>query len=152
MLMAAFTSALQAYPQAVHRKTAWLSRFSLATCPHAEHRWLVYAGGTFSTLPGALSSIRATSMPQPLREISRFSPAFWATFLPGTSTVPLAERVMLLIFRSSTRITSNRRAMSVDVFSTQSLRRSFSRALSFATAALTRPRLPDPRLAFASLR
>jgi hypothetical protein len=41
MLMAAFTSALQATPQAVHRNTAWLSRESRSTCPHAEHRWLV---------------------------------------------------------------------------------------------------------------
>jgi hypothetical protein len=41
MLMAAFTSALQAYPQAVHRKTAWLSRDFLSTCPHALQRWLV---------------------------------------------------------------------------------------------------------------
>ena len=36
------------------------------------------------------------------------------TFRPGFSRVPLADRVMFLICRSSTLITSNRRAMSVD--------------------------------------
>jgi hypothetical protein len=41
MFLAAFTSALQAYPQAVHWKTAWLSRDFRSTCPQAEQRWLV---------------------------------------------------------------------------------------------------------------
>ena len=41
MFLAAFTSALQVYLQAVHRKTAWLSRDFPSTCPHAEQRWLV---------------------------------------------------------------------------------------------------------------
>jgi hypothetical protein len=41
MFLAALMSALQAYPQAVHRKTAWLSRDFPSTCPHAEQRWLV---------------------------------------------------------------------------------------------------------------
>ena len=53
MLMAAFTSAWPAKPQAVHRNTAWLSRESRSACPHAEHRWLVNAGSIFSTRPGA---------------------------------------------------------------------------------------------------
>ena len=48
---------------------------------------------------------------------------------PGSPRVPFADRVMFLICRSSTRITSNRRAMSVLAFSAQSLRRSVSRAL-----------------------
>ena len=43
---------------------------------------------------------------------------------------------MFLIFRSSTRITSKRRARSVEVFSAQSLRRSASRAFSRAIASL----------------
>src|SRR6202044_1310955 len=38
MLIAAFTSALQAKPQAVHRNTAWLSREPPSTRPPAEHR------------------------------------------------------------------------------------------------------------------
>jgi hypothetical protein len=88
--------------------------------------------------------------PTPPRE--RFRPAFWATFRPGASAVPFGERVMAPMSRSSTRITSNRRAMSVEVFSTQSLRRSVSRAFSRAIAALTFPRRLDPRLARASLR
>ena len=49
MFLAAFTSAWQAYPQAVHRKTAWLSRDFGSTRPHAEHCWLVNAGLIFST-------------------------------------------------------------------------------------------------------
>ena len=44
MFRAAFTSALSAYPQATQWKNAWFSRLSAATCPHAEHCWLVYAG------------------------------------------------------------------------------------------------------------
>jgi hypothetical protein len=53
MFLAAFTSAWPAKPQAVHRKRAWLSRDLPSTYPHAEHRWLVNAGLTFSTRPGA---------------------------------------------------------------------------------------------------
>jgi hypothetical protein len=56
MFLAAFTSAWQAKPQAVHRKSAWLLRDFGSTCPHAEHRRLVNAGLTFSTRPGALST------------------------------------------------------------------------------------------------
>src|SRR5208282_1169843 len=53
MLMAAFTSAWPAKPQAVHRKTVWLSRESRSTCPHAEHRWLVL-GSRLGELPALL--------------------------------------------------------------------------------------------------
>ena len=59
---------------------------------------------------------------------------------------------MFLILRSSTRITSNRRAISVLVFSAQSLRLSVSRALSRAMESLTRLRRLEPRRALASLR
>jgi hypothetical protein len=52
MLHAAFTSALHGpAPQATHWKTAWLLRFSGATCPHLEHRCDVYAAGTDSSRP-----------------------------------------------------------------------------------------------------
>ena len=152
MFLAAFTSALSAYPQAVHTNRAWLSRESAFTCPHAEHRWLVNAGLIFSTRPGAFSSSRRTSSPHPDRKIPRFSPALARTFRPGLSRVPFADRIMFLILRSSTRMTSNRRAMLVLVFSAQSLRRSVSRARSRAMASRTRPRRLDPRLARASLR
>ena len=47
MLRAAFTSALHRPAlQASHSKTAWLLRFSWATCPHAEHGCDVYAAGS----------------------------------------------------------------------------------------------------------
>jgi hypothetical protein len=140
MFLAAFTSAWQAYPQAMHRKTAWLSRDFGSTCPHAEHRWLVNAGLIFSTLPGAFSSRRRTSRPHPDRRMPRFSPDLARTLRPGASRVPFADRVMVPIFRSSTLITSNRRARSVDAFSAQSLRRSVSRARSRAIACFTRAR------------
>jgi len=51
MFLAAFTSALQVLPQAVQAKTAWLLRFSPATCPHIEQRWLVNAGFTGAPWP-----------------------------------------------------------------------------------------------------
>ncbi len=127
MFLAAFTSALQTKPQTVQTKRAWLSRDSESTCPHAEHRWLVKAGLIFSTWPGAFSSSRRTSSPQPDRRISRLSPDLARTFLPGLPAVPLAERVMFLIWRSSTLIRSNRRTMAVLAFSAQSLRLSVSR-------------------------
>src|SRR4030088_2038251 len=131
MLRAAFTSALHGPAvQASHSKTAWLLRFPGATCPHAEHRCDVYAAGTCSTRPKALCCRRATSWPQPLRLIARLSPRFWATRTPGCATVPRAERVIARTSRSSTLITSNRRARSVVVFSTQSLRRSLSRLVA----------------------
>ncbi len=104
-----------------------------------------------STRPNALSCKRRTSWPQPLRLIERLSPRFWATPEPGCSTVPRAERVIARTSRASTLITSNRRARPVLVFSTQSRRRSLSRAFSFAIASLVFSRRREPRLARASL-
>jgi hypothetical protein len=120
MFLAAFTSALQANPQAVHWKTAWLSRDFRSTCPHAEHRWLVNAGLIFSTRPGAFCSRRQTSRPHPDRRMPRFSPALARTLHPGCSRVPFEDLVMVPIRKSSTLIRSNRRARSVDAFSAQS--------------------------------
>ena len=88
MFLAAFTSALPAKPQAVHTKRAWLSRDFASTCPHAEHRWLVNAGFILSTRPGALSSSRRTSSPQPDPRIPRLSPALARTFRPGFRAFP----------------------------------------------------------------
>ena len=93
-----------------------------------------------------------TSRPHPEPRIPRFSPALARTFRPGSPGVPFADRVMFPICRSSTRITSNRRAMSVLVFSAQSLRRSVSPARSRAIACFTRPRRFEPRCARASVR
>src|SRR6266566_1963141 len=152
MFLAAFTSALQAKVQATQAKRAWLLRLSAATCPHAEQRWLVYAGLTVSTRPGALSARRRTSRPQEEARMPRFRPAFCRTLRPGSAAVPLAERVIPLMFRFSTRIRSNWRARSVEVFSAQSLRRSASRARRRAMASFTRLRRFEPRLARAILR
>src|SRR5450759_3838216 len=104
MLRAAFRSACAVWPQDRQTKRAWLSRDSAAVYPQAWHRCDVYAALTFSTRPGAFCSSRVTSTPQPLARMARFSPAFCRTFVPGASTVPLAERVMLRTRRSSTRI------------------------------------------------
>lgn len=38
IFLAAFTSALAVCPQDRQRKPAWLSRFSVAVCPHGLHR------------------------------------------------------------------------------------------------------------------
>ena len=91
-------------------------------------------------------------MPQPDARMPRFSPVFAATFRPGSATVPLAERVIALTFKSSTLITSKRRARLVEVFSHQSFRRPVSRAFSRATAILTSHLRRDPGRALASLR
>ena len=53
---------------------------------------VMYAGSTPSTVH--LSASFAFKPYQPVARISRFRPAFDATFLPGSSTVPLAERVL----------------------------------------------------------
>ena len=110
------------------------------------------AAFTFSTRPGAFCSSRVTSRPHPWARMARFRPAFARTCRPGASKVPFAERVMPLTLRSSTRITSNRAARSVLVFSIQSLRRSPSRALRRAIAALVLARRFDPGRARARLR
>ena len=95
MLRAALTSALHGpAPQATHWKTAWLLRFSGATCPQWEHRCDVYAAGTVSSRPRALCLSRATSSPHPWRLIARLRPRFCATWVPGQSRVPRAERVI----------------------------------------------------------
>src|SRR5450432_1453687 len=97
MFLAALMSAFSVCPQDRHRKEAWLSRASRSLVPHAEHVWLVNAGLTFCTRPGALSSRRLTIRPQPDAAMARFRPALARTFRPGSATVPLAERVMLAI-------------------------------------------------------
>jgi hypothetical protein len=56
------------------------------------------------------------------------------------------------ILRSSTLMTSKRRAISVEVFSAQSLSLSFSRTRSRAISSFTRARRCDPRRALASFR
>ena len=77
---------------------------------------------------------RGQLSPQPLRLIARLSPRFWATRTPGCAVVPRADSVMARTSSASILITSKRRARSVVVFSTQSLRRS-SRGLSACAIA-----------------
>ena len=150
-LRAAFTSALHGpASQATHWKTAWLLRFSGATCPQSEHRCDVNAAETNSTRPEALCVNRVTSIPHPWRLIARLRPRFCATLLPGHWRVPRAERVMARTVKSSTRMVLNRRARSVLVFSTQSRRRSAARARNRAMASFVRARRPDPRRARAN--
>ena len=49
----------------------------------------------------ALYFVYCLVWPQALLRIARFRPRFWATFLPGLSTVPAALFVMFLTFRAS---------------------------------------------------
>src|ERR1035437_8197288 len=151
MFLAAFTSAFALCPQATHTKVAWLLRLSDAMCLQALQVCDVYATFTFSTRPEAFCSNRPARSPHPDLRMPRLRPAFCATFLPGFCTVPAAERVMPLMLRSSTRITSNLRARSVLVFWAQSLRRSPSLAFSPVIRAFTLWRRLDPRAARASL-
>src|SRR5664280_2779810 len=152
MFLAAFTSAFALCPQATHTKVAWLLRLSDAMCLHALQVCDVYAAFTFSTRPEAFCSNRVTSRPQPDLRMPRLSPAFCATFLPGFSMAPRAQRVMPLTLRFSRRITSNLRARSVLVFWAQSLRRSPSLDFNWPIRAFTLWRRLDPRAARASLR
>ena len=69
MFLAAFTSAWQAKPQAVHRKTAWLSRESRSTgqVPYVpgvaavvpQHRFL--GGGGVQPVPGHANTLANTA-------------------------------------------------------------------------------------------
>ncbi len=146
MLCAAFTSALHGpAPQATHSKTAWLLRFSGATCPQWEHRCDVYAAGTSSSRPRAFCLSLVVSSPHPWRAISRLRPRVCVTLAPGHSRVPRADRVIARTFKSSTRMMSKPRAKVVVSFSTQSRRRSVSRARNLAMACFVRPPRRDPR-------
>ena len=106
MLRAAFTSALPAYPQAVHRNRAWLSRDLPSTRPHAEHRWLVYAAGTFSTRPGATAILALPRRfdPRPARASLRWrrhSRARSLALRPGAvSNSPVDRAALTLTPRS----------------------------------------------------
>ena len=109
-------------------------------------------GGDFLDSARSLGFQCLTSKPQPDRMISRFSPALAATFRPGWPTVPFADRAVPWIRRSSTRMTSNQRARSVETFSHQSFRASASPAFSRAIARLVILRCLDPGCDRASLR
>ncbi len=55
--------------------------------------------------------------------IERFSPDFWATFVPGSSTVPLADLTMFVIWSASTTTTQYVSAIWVVVLCCQSAAR-----------------------------
>ena len=121
MLRAAFTSALHRPAlQASHSKTAWLLRFSGATCPQSEHRCDVYAAGTCSTRPRALCSNRATSSPQPLAADLAVEAAFLHDVAARALNSAARRAGHRAHLKSSTQIVSKPRATSVVVFSTQS--------------------------------
>src|ERR1700719_1560294 len=104
MLRAALTSAWSLNPQARQQNTACEGRFGAAVCPQDEQRRLVSLGFTTISSRPASSALYATiemSAPQDAASISRLSPAFCATFEPGCPRLPLAERVILAILRSS---------------------------------------------------
>lgn len=92
MFFAALRSALSAWPQPRHKNFAWFRR--LSTLPQALHCWLVYAGGTATSVTPAEVALYASmlrAMAQTFLRMVRFSPAFWRTRLPG-APVFLARR------------------------------------------------------------
>ena len=103
--------------------------------------------GTNSSRPAALCCNRATSTPHPWRLISRLSPRFCATRVPGCSECRAPSGSSRAPSSPPTRMVSKRRATSVVAFSTQSRRRSASRARTRAIASLVRARRCDPRRA-----
>ena len=102
--MAAFTSACAVCPHDTQMKTAWLSRFSAATWPHALHVRLVFLGSTSVSVPPERSSlgirkivtagikvrILASSLANGIRmiSISRTVPAAaWVELAPSPAVV-----------------------------------------------------------------
>jgi hypothetical protein len=78
-------------------------------CPHCAQHRDVFFGSTLTTTRPALSAfsrISLTNVPHPASAMLRFKPDLAATFRPGSSTVPFAERSMLRITNASTAIPS----------------------------------------------
>ena len=87
MFFAALRSAFSRWPQATHSNTAWLLRFPAVVWPQALHAWLVYAGGTATSITpdqAALYSSIDLAIAQPLRRMVRFRPALAFTLRPGS--------------------------------------------------------------------
>ena len=137
MSRAGFTSALSWCRQATHRESGWFLRDSRAMCWPALQVCQVYAGLIFSIRPGVFCFGRVSSAPQPRVWMPRLSPAFARTPRSGLAMVPRAGRVMPAMLRSSTRVTSKRRARSVVVFSHGSPDR--ARAGAAVSAGCQRP-------------
>jgi hypothetical protein len=99
--------------------------------PHAEQRREVFGAGTFARVPPRRVSLyvsRVTVRPHASALIERFSPDFWATFVPGSSTVPLADLTMFVIWSASTTTMQYVSAIWVVVLCCQSA----ARRLAFA--------------------
>lgn len=77
--------------------------------------------------------------------MERFSPDFWATFLPGSATVPLADLTMFVMLSASTTTVPYVRAMAVVVLCCQSRARRLASARSPAiwSARAGRPARPS---------
>lgn len=102
--------------------------------------------------PFALSVRRWRNIPQLCLRIDLLRPDLALTFLPGFATVPLAERVMFSILRSSSTIRSYLRTSPVVLHSIPSLRRSVSLVESLAMASLVLLHLFEPLTCRASYR
>ena len=160
IFLAAFTSALQAYPQAVRRQDrARLSRDVRVHLP-ARRAPLSLREVRLDPLDpssGPSAPRGAPAGPSPTAGSPGSSPVFARTFRPGlTSRCSSPSPVMLPDLQvpphpgPGTRTAARYRSAAL---SAQSLRRSVSRqAFSRAIASRTRPRRFDPRRARASLR
>ena len=153
MLMAAFTSAWQAKPQAVHRNTAWLSTRVPVHLPARRAPLAGERGADLLHPARGLVLQPAHQQPPPRPQDAPVQPGLGADVaarvLPGAFRGPGHGR------RSSGPRPGSRRTAARcrwTTFSTQSLRRSLSRARSRAIACFTRPRRFDPRWARASVR
>lgn len=106
MLRAALWSALPVHPQSgfLHTNKAWVSRLPGVVKPQAEQRREVLGAGTLARAPPRRASLyvsRVTVRPHASQLIERFSPAFRATFVPGsglssTGTAVGAKRLILV--------------------------------------------------------
>ena len=95
MFLAAFTSALQAKPQAVHRYTARLSRELRFTRPHAEHRRPVNAGLDLLHPAGRLVRQPAHQQPPPRTQDPPVQPGLGPDIAARDLPVPFADRVFV---------------------------------------------------------
>jgi hypothetical protein len=108
MIRAAFTSAWSSCRHETHTNRS-PERFSLATCPHRAHVCELYRESTLTTrraAHAAFSRMSVPNMPKPASSNARLRPVFAATFVPGSSIEPRADRVMLRSASSSIAIRS----------------------------------------------
>ena len=119
--------------------------------PQPEQVCEVYAAGT-SIRSAALYSSICFRAAQPVWRMTRFKPAFWRTFVPGLSVVPLALFVMPLVFSFSMTTVWAFEAMRLDTWCCQFLRALASRLCARCTRIRCRARRRDPLRFFARPR